>query len=144
VVLGRHPAGPMGLFVSKPGVDVLGVGPADRGNLSFSTEWGQVATIIAQGIVSPGAVVTMPPGTDYWPAVWWSPVSGNVVQPGAWWYAENASGSTQRLWGTIYQLVYLGGNPCQLRWDDTAPANPDITRAGYFDIKYVAFGLRVN
>ena len=142
VILGQHPWGPTGLFVSKPGVSVGSTNPADRTNLSFSTEWGQVATIIAQGTVSPGTVVTMPSGTDYWPAVWWCPVSGNTLQPGAWWQTASSSGSTQRAFGTIYQLTYLGGNPCQIRWDDLAPGGVD--RAGFFDIKYVAFGLRVN
>ncbi|MDR7036099.1 hypothetical protein J2X36_000835 [Methylobacterium sp. BE186] len=54
ILIGRHPDGACGLFISRPGVDVGGVGSADYNNLWFSTQFGQVARIHDRGTCGHG------------------------------------------------------------------------------------------
>jgi|GEM_PF-2382727 len=81
VILGRHPSGPVGLFISRPGIDVATADPASFTSLSFSTQWGQSAALLMAGAVGLFTPVYLPPVVQGSPAVWWAPFDGNLMHP---------------------------------------------------------------
>ncbi|MER2268257.1 hypothetical protein [Methylobacterium oxalidis] len=49
VIVGRHPDGAVGVFISRPGIDVGAVGSGDYNNLWYSTQFANIAGIWRRG-----------------------------------------------------------------------------------------------
>ena len=81
VILGQHPAGPIGLFVSRPGIDVFTADPGSITDLSFSTEWGQVASVVASGLAAIDSTVYLPAAVIGIPVIWWARMGTNTIVP---------------------------------------------------------------
>lgn len=136
VILGQHPAGPIGLFVSRPGIDVFTADPASITQMSFSTEWGQSATLLMAGAVGLFTPVYLPAIIQGSPAVWWAPFDGNIMHPvEIFWYW--AGGVTTYSSSTRYAIAF-GGSPGSRYFQ--------FNRRNGYDgvgrtIRYIAFGV---
>lgn len=110
VILGQHPAGPVGLFVSRPGIDVFAANPASITDLSFSTEWGQVASVALAGYASVNQAIAMPSFVTGVPAMWWCEAPGvNSLRPTDFFYFF-ASGLKTSFFSSRFKAVW-GGPP---------------------------------
>lgn len=69
-VLGLHPYGNFGLFITKPGYDALSTNPATRAGWALNTER-RVASIIMAGNTYQDLDVYFPSGLSFSPYVWW-------------------------------------------------------------------------
>jgi hypothetical protein len=61
VVIGRHPVyASTGVYISQPGLNVAAYNPASKTGLVLSSDWPQIACVVASGICSLGAFVPYP------------------------------------------------------------------------------------
>lgn len=137
VILGQHPAGPIGLFVSRPGIDVFTADPASISDLSFSTEWGQVASVVMSGYVSINQAIALPSFITDIPAMWWCDAAGpNSLRPFSFFQYESS------YYKTLYQnsrfKAVWGGAPGSRIVYFTHVSPYDGTGATF---KYVIFNL---
>lgn len=64
-------SGTFGLFVSRPGYDVLTDDVNDRNKFSFSSTWNDSFGFALAGEVATGTWVSLPAVVSYWPAIYW-------------------------------------------------------------------------
>jgi len=137
VILGQHPAGPIGLFISRPGIDVFTADPASISDLSFSTEWGQVASVVMSGYAAVNQVIALPSFITGVPAMWWSETTGpNSLRPFSFFWFNSSH------YDTVYQ-----NSRFKAVWGG-APGSRTVyfTHVSQFDgggatFKYVIFNL---
>jgi len=108
VILGQHPAGPIGLFVSLPGIDVFTADPSSITDLSFSTEWGEVASVVMSGYVSINQVIALPSFITGVPAMWWCAAAGpNTLVPFSYFQRD----TSQIVFSNVRFKAVWGGAP---------------------------------
>lgn len=141
LLLGQHPHGPVGLFISKPGVAVENTSPNDTNNLLFSSQWGNIVNIIASGSAGLGETVTLP-NVGYRPYVLIESQVGQSYNYGsaAEWNVSSGIDIRNYAW-TRYKLSYLSDNSFQI-----ARSRPTVDPGGN-DVpgfRYLALNFPVN
>ncbi len=139
LLLGQHPHGPLGLFISKPGVAVENTSPWDTNNLLFSSEWGNIVNVIASGSAALGDVVTLP-WVGYRPYVLLEEQVGQSYNYGTGiGYTVQSGFDTRRYEWTRYGIAYLSDNQFQVvRRQGIDPGGND---PGF---RYLALNFPVN
>ncbi|GEP05572.1 hypothetical protein [Methylobacterium oxalidis] len=110
VIVGRHPDGAVGLFISRPGVNVGDVGSGDYNNLWFSTQFANVGTVLAKGTCGLNQDVWFgDPG--YVPLIRFEEWTGSaaITYPN-FGFPFSANGRFYRADWTRYQLGHLARN----------------------------------
>jgi hypothetical protein len=136
VILGQHPAGPIGLFVSRPGIDVFTADPGSITDLSFSTEWGQVASVVASGLAAVDSTVYLPAAVIGIPVIWWARMGTNTIVPFDF-FGYFASHNNTNYFNSRFHPV-VGGEPGArtLRFQRRSPYD---SAGGIF--RYIVFNL---
>ena len=81
-LIGQHPTGHQGLFISKPGYDALACDPTNHSQWMFSSAAGRMANILQAGTSNLDQVVTIP-DIGYYPWYYfdrYDPSSGQLAQ----------------------------------------------------------------
>lgn len=107
IVLGLHPSGRYGAFISKPNVDAMSADPTDTTAWALSTAWGRMASVIKAGTCSLNDDVYFPPGLGFAPLVDFAPISGNSIYPAEGVQLTNSAGNL-RSGGTRFRIQQNG------------------------------------
>lgn len=141
LLLGQHPQGPLGLFISKPGVAVENTSPTDTNNLLFSSQWGNIVNIIASGSVALASTITLP-NVGYRPYVLIEEQVGQSYNYGSsiGWTVQSGFDTRRYDW-TRYMLVHLSDTQFQVvrRHPGIDPGTNDVP-----GFRYLALNFPVN
>ena len=141
VRIGTHPWGNLGIFVSPPGLDVLGLAPSDYRH-ALSSEFGRVANVISSGFCTQETTVTTS-GIVSYPAVIFRRWDGAVLYPADFfnhgtYSSYNNLALTHQRSETRFKIQYLGGGSFQI-----VRRRPDADPETGKTFAYVAFNLDV-
>lgn len=127
-VIGQHPTGNVGLFVSKPGVDAFGNDPGNRNAWMFSSAIDKQANILQAGRCNLNDVVTFP-NIGSVPMVFFDLYNGQYG-----WVSEAQSSSDGNSAYTMYRCAHVAINQIQIVAQSSGYAPP---AGSYF--RYIIF-----